>query len=337
VTARKAQARIGRPREWLSRHSAVLFALGSLVLVLALGVVYPGENGAFFEPYTHSSTLGQIAGFTILACGLTIVILSGGIDLSVGSLVALTGVVAAVLAVRLQWPGWLAAAAGIALGGVCGAASGLAIAGLRLQPFIATLAMMAFARGLAKSGPVSHNSKILMLDLPEAWAILDGKIPVLGWFDLPFAVVPAVLCVLVVLVVLRLTPIGVWVYAVGDNEQAARYSGVPVARTKVLAYTLSGLLAGLSGVVFAAREHQANPDGGIGYELTAIAMVVIGGTALSGGRGGVLLTALGALTIGYLQRILDINGLDTSQQLMITGGIIVVAVLVQGIRGTRFG
>ena len=98
-----------------------------------------------------------------------------------------------------------------------------------------------------------------------------------------------------------------------------------------MAYTLAGLLAGLAGIVFAAREHQANPDGGMGYELTAIAMVVIGGTSLSGGRGGVMLTVLGALTIGYLQKILDINGLDPAQQLMITGGIILLAVLVQGV------
>lgn len=337
MTGRKGQVRHGRIGGWLSRYSAVLFALGSLALVLTLGVAYPGENGAFFAPYTHASTLGQIAGYSILACGLTVVILTGGIDLSVGSLVALTSVVAAVLAVRFQWPGWLAATAGIALGGLCGAVSGVVVARLRLQPFIATLAMMAFARGLAKSEPLSRNSKITMMDLPRGWAVLDGKVSMLGWFDLPFAVVPAFLCVCVVLVLLRRTPIGIWIYAVGDNEQAARYSGVPVATTKVLAYTISGLLAGLSGVVFAAREHQANPDGGIGYELTAIAMVVIGGTALSGGRGGVLLTVLGALTIGYLQRILDINGLDTSQQLMITGAIIVLAVLLQGIRGSRFG
>jgi ribose transport system permease protein len=125
---------------------------------------------------------------------------------------------------------------------------------------------------------------------------------------------------------------GLAVYATGDNEQAARYAGLPVARTKVFAYTLSGLLAGLAGVAFAAREHQANPDGGQGYELTAIAMVVIGGTSLSGGRGGVALTVLGALTIGYLRKILDINGLDPAQQLMITGAIILLAVLVQGFR-----
>jgi len=188
---------------------------------------------------------------------------------------------------------------------------------------------MAFARGLAKR--LSDNSKILMLDLPNGWGVLEGNISLPGGFSLPAAVVPAAACILGVLIMLRATTVGMSVYAVGDNEQAARYAGLQVRRTKIMAYTLSGLLAGLAGIVFAAREHQANPDGGMGYELTAIAMVVIGGTSLSGGRGGVLLTVLGALTIGYLQKILDINGLDPAQQLMITGGIILLAVLVQGV------
>lgn len=300
------------------------------MLVVGFGLVFSGE-GAFFNAYTHSSTLGQIAAFTIMACGMTVVILTGGIDLSVGSLVALCGVVTAHLAVRLHLPESVAVLCGIGAGLVCGLASGAMIAFLRLQPFIATLAMMAFARGLAKR--VAENTKIVMLDPPPILSAIDGKIRLPGvGFDLPVAVVPAAVCVLAVLVLLRATAAGVAIYGIGDNEEAARYAGIPVRRVKLLAYGLSGALAGLAGVVVSAREHQANPDGGVGYELTAIAMVVVGGTSLSGGRGGILLTVLGGLTIGYLQKILDINGFEPDQQLMITGGIIALAVLVQGLR-----
>lgn len=307
----------------------MLLALAALALVLSLGSVFNADH-AFFTAYTHASTLGQIAALTIMACGMTAVILTGGIDLSVGSLVALTGIVAAHLAVDLQWPVWLALTLGIGTGAACGAASGIMVAWLRLQPFIATLAMMAFARGVAKW--VSGNAKIVMLDLPSRWEWLDRSVALPGGFALPVAVIPAAACVVVTLVLLRRTAPGVWVYAIGDNETAAKYAGVPVAWTKALTYTLSGALAGLAGLIIAAREHQANPDGGLGYELTVIAMVVVGGTSLTGGRGGAMLTVLGALTIGYLQKILDINGFSPDQQLMITGVIIALAVLVQGAR-----
>ncbi len=307
----------------------VLLALAALAVVIALGLVFHA-GGAFYAPYTHSSTLGQIAGYGILACGMTVVIIGGGIDLSVGSVVALAGVAATFLAVRLEWPAALAILAAIGAGAACGGASGGLVAFLRLQPFVATLAMMAFARGAAKW--ISGGAKVVMLEPPPLIDAMNTRIPIPGaGAEIPFCVPLMLLCVLGTWAFLRLTITGVHVYAVGDSEQSARYSGVPVKRTKLIAYILCGALAGLAGVVFASLERQGNPDGGLGYELTAIAMVVIGGTSLAGGRGGVLPTLLGVLTIGYMQKILDINGLETSTQLMVTGGIIVLAVLAQGI------
>jgi ribose transport system permease protein len=327
VTARRDES--GAVRALLDgRWSQVAFALVALALVLAIGAVY-NADGAFFGGYVHTSTLGQVGGYTILACGMTVVILTGGIDLSVGSVVALSGVVTGTLAVKLGWPAWVAIALGVAAGAACGVTSGALVAFVRLQPFIATLAMMAFARGLAKK--ISDNAKIVMLEPPRLIESLDSYITI-GGFNLPLVVLLAAACVAITLLLLRVLAVGVSIYATGDNEEAARYAGVPVRRVKLLAYTLCGAFAGLAGVVFAAREHQANPDGGVGYELTAIAMVVVGGTTLSGGRGGAALTVLGALTIGYLQKILDINGVETHLQLMITGGIIVLVVLVQGLR-----
>jgi ribose transport system permease protein len=306
----------------------VLFALAGVVLVAVLGCVF-NADGVFFRAGTHADTLWQNGAFGILACGLTVVIVSGGIDLSVGSVVALSGVVFASLVMKYEVAGTWAIPIAVLMGAACGLVSGVLIAFVRVQPFIATLAMMAFARGLAKW--LSDGQVITKYPYPELIEALNASVSI-GGFKLSLHVMVFLACAALTLVVLRTTTRGVFVYAVGDNEQAARYAGVPVRLTKVLAYVLCGAFAGLAGVLFCALERQGNPDGGMGYELTAIAMVVVGGTPLSGGRGGIVLTVLGMLTIGYLRKVLDINAVDTAMQLMITGGIIVLAVLAQGIR-----
>lgn len=307
----------------------MLFALGALALVLCFGLIF-NADGAFFRGYIHTATLGQLSGYLIMACGMTIVILSGGIDLSAGSIVAISGVLASHLYKDLQWPAAAAMGAGLLSGVACGATSGIAVAYFRLQPFVATLAMMAFARGVAKW--TTEGKKVVLMDMPASWDWLDRNIPIAGGFQLPTVVLPAIACVGMVLVLLRRTPLGLDIYAIGDNEQAARYAGVAVRRIKLLTYCISGLAAAMAGIAFSIREHQGNPDGGMGYELTAIAMVVVGGTSLSGGRGGAALTLLGALVIGYLKTILDMNGFDPDKQLMITGAILALAALAQGLR-----
>lgn len=317
------------PVQWIRLVSReVLFALLALVLVLGLGAVFPAD-GAFFTVGTHADTLWQNAAYGILACGMTVVILTGGIDLSVGSVVALSGVVFSILVMRDGMSGWVAIPAGIATGAACGLVSGLLVARARVQPFVATLAMMAFARGMAKW--LAGGRVVTAYPYPELIELLNKQVSLLG-VRVSINVFVFLAVTAVTLILLRVLTFGVRVYAVGDNEEAARRSGVPVARVKWIAYAFSGALAGLAGVLFAALVRQGNPDDGVGYELTAIAMVVIGGTALSGGRGGMVLTLLGVLTVGYLRKILDINNVETPMQLMITGGIIVLAVLVQGVR-----
>jgi ribose transport system permease protein len=321
-------ARFGASRVRAILGTEVAFAVAALAIVLLIGTVF-NAGGVFFKLDTHVQALWQIAAFGILACGMTVVILTAGIDLSVGSLVALSGVVYALLIIKHGVPGPVAFAAAVGAGALCGLASGLTVALLRLQPFIATLAMMAFARGLAKSEWLSDGRKIFAMPAPEAFEVLNRKVPGLG---VEVSVVLFAVCAVLTLVLLRGFRFGRYVYAIGDNEEAARLSGVPVKRTKVLAYTLCGAMAGLAGVLVAAQERQGNPDAGVAYELTAIAMVVVGGTSLMGGRGGLTLTVLGALTIGYVRKILNINGVPTAPQLMTTGGIIVLAVLVQSLR-----
>ena len=306
----------------------VVFALAGVLLVAALGCVF-NADGVFFRAGTHADTLWQNAAYGILACGLTVVIICGGIDLSVGSVVALSGVVFATLVMKREASGTVAIPAAVAVGAACGLVNGLLIAFIRIQPFIATLAMMAFARGMAKW--VSEGQVVTKYPYPDLIESLNSNVS-LGGFKLSLHVAVFAICAVLTLLLLRTSSRGVFTYAVGDNEEAARYAGAPVRLTKVLAYTLCGAFAGLAGVLFSALERQGNPDGGAGFELTAIAMVVVGGTPLSGGRGGITLTILGMLTIGYLRKILDVNAIDTATQLMITGGIIVLAVLAQGIR-----
>ncbi|HMQ16158.1 MAG TPA: ABC transporter permease [Phycisphaerae bacterium] len=306
----------------------VLFALLGLLLVAVVGCVF-NADGVFFRAGTHADTLWQNGAYGILACGMTVVIIVGGIDLAVGSVVALSGVVFATLVMKHGAAGAWAIPAAVVVGGLTGVVSGWLVAFVRVQPFIATLAMMAFARGLAKH--LAGGQVITRYPYPDLIEALNTSFDLAG-FKLSIHVVVFLACALLTLFLLRATAHGVHIYAVGDNETAARYAGLPVRRIKVAAYALCGAFAGLAGVLFCALERQGNPDGGVGFELTAIAMVVVGGTPLTGGRGGIVLTVLGTLTIGYLRKILDINAVETAMQLMITGGIIILAVLAQGLR-----
>jgi ribose transport system permease protein len=323
----------------------VIAAGCALCLMLAIGSFF-NADGVFFELATHADTWSQNAAMGILACGLTVVIITGGIDLAVGSVVALTSVTFALLVMKREPPmsGAVAVPIVLVVGAGTGLVSGLLVSFARVQPFVATLAVMAAARGLAKW--LTDGVKIQKFPYPDLIEKLNTRLTLTtGPLDpenpsseiVPYAAVSIhvlifLAVVVLTLAILRFHRIGVQIYAIGGNEQAARYAGVPVRAVKLIAYTFCGMCSALAGLLVCTLERQGNPDGGVGYELTAIAMVVIGGTSLSGGRGGVMLTLLGVLTIGYLRKILDLNNVGTPQQLMITGGIIVLAVLIQGFR-----
>jgi ribose transport system permease protein len=309
-------------------------ALLALLLVFGLGCLFHAD-GAFFKIGTHRDAFRQASVFGILACGMTLVIISGGIDLAVGSVLALAAVSFSLMSIHWDWPLWTSIPASLCIGMLCGAVSGSAAAWFGIQPFIATLAMMVFARGLAKT--VSGGMKVSTavrnadgsyqyVDVPAIFRFIDSRI--LGG-NVSVVTVIFLGCALVTWIVLTRHRWGRQVYAIGGNEEAARLSGVPVAWTKMLAYAASGLFAGLAGICQAAQEHQGDPEAGAGYELSAIAIVVIGGTTLTGGRGGMGLTLLGTLTIGYLEKILSINAVPEASRLMLTGVIILAAVLAQ--------
>jgi len=309
-------------------------ALIALVLVLLLGAVFHAE-GTFLKLATHRDALRQASVYGILACGMTLVIITGGIDLSVGSVLALAAVCFSLMSIHWAWSPWLAVPACLAIGAACGATSGILAASFRIQPFIATLAMMVFARGLAKTA--SGGMKIYTavqnpdgtyryVDVPAIFRNIDSQI--LG-DNVSVVTLIFLACAAASWVALARHQWGRQLVAIGGNEEAARLSGMPVRRAKTLAYVAAGVLAAVAGICQAAQEQQGDPEAGTAYELTAIAIVVIGGTNLMGGRGGIGLTLIGTLTIGYLDKILSINAVPESRRLMLTGLIIVAAVLTQ--------
>lgn len=312
-------------------------ALLALVAVFVVGCVF-NADGAFLQWHTHRDMLRQVSVYGILACGMTLVIITAGIDLSVGSVLGLVAVLFSIVTIHLGWSAWIAVPLCLAIGAGCGIASGTFIARYALQPFIVTLAMMVFARGMAKY--VSAGKKISTyiqseggafetVPLPKVFSLIDHRV-----FGGNVAVVTILflLCVGLAWFVLDRTRAGRYLYALGGNETAAHLSGLPVFRMKLLAYGASGFFSAVAGICQAAQETQGDPEAGATYELTAIAIVVIGGTSLMGGRGSVLLTLLGALTIGYLEKILSLNAVGEASRLMLTGGIIIAAVLMQSRR-----
>lgn len=314
-----------------SPHARALF---SLILILIVGSVFSAD-GAFFEWGTHRDMLRQVSVIGILACGMTLVIVSGGIDLSVGSIMALAAVLFSLAAIQAGWPVWLAGVAALGAGALCGGISGYFIARHRVQPFIATLAMMVFARGAAKlvSGGQKVSTAVQTADgsyqyveVPSSFEFLNARI--LG-DNIAVVTVILALCLLLSWFLLSQTVLGRRLYAIGGNEEAAWISGIPVSRSKIAAYVLGGIFCAVAGLCQAAQELQGDPEAGVAYELSAIAMVVIGGTTLRGGQGSIGLTVIGILIIGYLEKILSINAVGEETRLMLTGLIIVVAVLFQ--------
>ena len=309
-------------------------ALSALLFVFLLGLIF-NADGAFFQWGTHRDMLRQISVIGMLACGMTLVIITAGIDLAVGSVLGLNAVLFALLCLRLGWPPLLAAGACLLVGLACGALAGTVIARFSMQPFIATLAMMVFARGLAKS--ISGGEKVSRavlqpdgsygyVDLPHFFQRIDYR--VLGG-NVAVVTLIFLACVVICWILLAKLRWGRYLYAVGANEEAARLSGVPTRLVKLLAYGLSGAFAAVAGICQAVQEQQGDPEAGATYELSAIAMVVIGGTSLMGGRGRIGFTLLGTLTIGYLEKILSINAVSEAGRLILTGIIIVAAVLLQ--------
>jgi inositol transport system permease protein len=284
-----------------------------LAVCVAMTIAHPG----FLTVTNLTNVARQISINGILAVGVTLVLLTGGVDLSLGSVVALAGVVAASLAQGGEYPLAIVLAAGIATGSCCGAVNGVVVTRGRVPSFIATLGMMTAARGMAlvvsDGRPVSN--------LSPQFTRLGGD---LGVLPIPVIILAATAALAWVL--LNHFRLGRHIYAVGGNPEAARAAGIRVGGVGMFVYTACGALAGVAGLVLAARITTGQPNAGVGYELDAIAAVVIGGTSLSGGVGCIGGTILGVVLVGIINNGLDLMNVSSYYQAIVKGVIIIGAV-----------
>ncbi len=294
-----------------------------VLLVLALAIASPD-----FLTSNNLLNVGiQASVVAVLAFGMTFVIVSGGIDLSVGSVAGLSGIVMGWTVTSAGVPLWLAVLAGLAAGAVAGVVSGLLITAGRVPPFIATLAMLSMARGLALV--VADGRPIGV----GGWVATMGSGELFGF--LPYPVLVLIAAALLTGFILRRTYAGRAMYAIGGNEEAARLSGIRVSRQQLLIYALSGLFAAVAGILLAARLASAQPEAGTGYELDAIAAVVIGGASLVGGAGTAIGTLVGALILAVLRNGLNLLEVSAFWQQFVIGAVIALAVLFDTLRRRR--
>ena len=319
------------PKRSILRSDATqkLLAFAGLLVIFAVFSV--------LSPYflTKDNVLGILLATGVngvLALGVTFVIITGGIDLSVGTVMTLSAVMTGVAITNAGLPIPVGIVAGLATGMVCGLVNGLVISRMRVPPFIATLGMMMIARGL--SLVISGVKPIYFNDTPVFRQLTMGSVvgTVIPGLPIPNAVLVLFGAALVAAFILAKTVLGRYAIAIGSNEEATRLSGVNVANWKTAIYALCGLFAGLAGVMIASRLNSAQPALGAGYELDAIAAVVIGGTSLSGGEGTILGTIIGAFIISTLTNGLRILGVPQEWQMVVTGVIVILAVYLDILR-----
>jgi ribose transport system permease protein len=296
-----------------------LLAFAGLIVISAFFAV---ASPVFLNYGNITNILFSTVVIGTLALGTTFVIITGGIDLSIGTGMALCAVMSGVFIVDLGIPLVLGVLAAILFGGLIGLVNGFNVAVLRLPPFIATLAMMLVAQGLALV--VSNSTPIYFTDHPAYTDLSIGTLVPGSRF--PNAVIILAVAAVLAGVLLNRTVLGRYTYSIGSNEDATALSGIDVRRWKIIIYTLAGLFTGLAGVMISARLGSAQPATGMGYELQAIAAVVIGGTSLSGGKGSIVGTVIGALIISVLNNGLQILSIPQEWQNVILGCVILVAV-----------
>jgi ribose/xylose/arabinose/galactoside ABC-type transport system permease subunit len=330
VGASAASKLVERVKRVVSSNPSVLPTVAAIVIFVGMVIYGEVAYGRIVQYNTLSNLLINNAHLIILAVGMTFVILTGGIDLSVGSVIALSSVAGVMLA-NAGWSPWFVMLLMVLIGTAFGLASGILIQYFNVQPFIATLAMMFLGRGLAallstQPERLADDSPILWLG--EQFKLIDGE-KVNDVVVTP-GVIIALVVVLVAFFVLHRTRTGRTVYAIGGSESSSALMGLAVPRTKVLVYVISGTLAGVAAVVYTSRLGIAQNITGIGWELDAIAATVIGGTLLTGGYGYVLGSVVGALVLGLMNVLITRDGgIPPEMTTIITGGILLVFVLLQ--------
>ncbi|KHL13177.1 ribose transport system permease protein [Mumia flava] len=313
----------GLGSRWKDRLQELL-AFASLIVIFAFFSI---ASSSFFTYNNVTNILFSTVVIGTLALGTTFVIITGGIDLSIGTGMALCAVMSGVFITQWDVPIALGVLMTLLFGGLIGFVNGFNVAVLGIPPFIATLAMMLVAQGLALV--ISGSAPIYFTDDPGYVRISTGNL--LG-FDFPNAVLILLLATLVCAVLLNKTVLGRYTYSIGSNEEATALSGINVGKWKIIIYSFAGLFTGLAGVMISARLGSAQPATGMGYELQAIAAVVIGGTSLAGGKGTIVGTLVGALIISVINNGLQIMSIAQEWQNVILGLVILVAVYADQLR-----
>jgi ribose transport system permease protein len=293
--------------------------LGTIIGLVIIVVVFSSLSDVFLTQRNLVNILQQSSLNACIAIGMTLVIISGGIDLSVGPIAALTAVICAT-AIVAGYPILLVFAMALAIGAACGLLNGALIAYAGLQPFIVTLGTLSVLRALA----LIFTGGNPILGVPAEFRTLFTS-EILG---LPVPVIIVAVISVIVWVLLARTPLGEYILAVGGNEEAARVSGVPVERTKISVYVISGILAALAALILVARLGAAEPTLGNLWELEAIAAAAIGGASLSGGKGSIIGTIIGAIVLGAMRNGLTLLNVQAFYQLLATGIIIIAAMLI---------
>jgi ribose/xylose/arabinose/galactoside ABC-type transport system permease subunit len=311
-----------------------LFRKFGIVAVFALLCVAAAilTRGTFLQPGNLSNVFRQISMESIIAVGMTMVIISGGIDLSVGSTVALSGVITCLTMTNFPGPFWVAfpvsILAGILAGGACGAFNGFFVTKFDIPPFIASLAVMTAARGL---------SYIICSGRP-IWNLPDGFSRIGQGFIFGFIPAPVIIMFAFIIagqIFLSRIKYGRYIYAVGGNAEAARLSGINVKLYLFLVYVIIGILAAVAGIILASRLGAGDPKSGMMWELNVIAAVVVGGTSLSGGEGSIVGTLFGALIIGVVNNTLNLMNVDAYWQQVVLGSVILSAVLLDKMKNRK--
>ncbi len=317
-----------------SKHSNLTFVKENMGILIALVVlcaflsVFPGTSSSFPTTKNMFNVLRQISSNMLLACGMTMVIILGGIDLSVGSVIAITGVLSAGFVSRNGLPIPVAMLLGMTLGLFFGVLNGAIISLTTIPPFIVTLATMNIARGLA--GVYTGGSPVRVVSKEWQW-LGAGYL----WDAIPIPVIVMIIVLIISALMMNRTKLGRHIYAVGGNPTAARFSGIDVRRVKFIVYSFSGLMAGLAGIILASRMYSGQPTAGEGAEMDAIASVVVGGTSMSGGNGKIGGTLIGALIIGVLSNGLNLMNVNSFWQTVVKGVVILSAVFIDYIRNVK--
>lgn len=301
----------------------------ALLLMCVFLVIFPTTRTTFLTPKNVFNILRQNASNLFLATGMTMVIILGGIELSVGSVIALSGCVAAGCVVNLGLPEIVGFAAAIGVGALVGMFNGFVICKTNIPPFIVTLASMNIAKGIAL---------VYTQGAPIRCMTDTFKFPGAGYIGpVPTPVVLMIVIFVIALLIVNRTQLGRHIYAVGGNAQAAQFSGINVQKVKFIVYTYTGIMSGIAGIIVASRLYSGQPTAGDGAEMDAIAAVVVGGTSMSGGSGRLGGTLIGVLIIGVLNNGLNLMGVDSNWQYIVKGLVILLAVYVDFIRSRKAG